>query len=123
MTLRSYIWGMRIAVLFSIIVLGLAIYFIDPDTAGFPGKALFFLIVFFSLSGIFNLILLWLRRGVTTTENSFEKISLSFRQSILLSIFCTGLLIFQVQGLFVWWSALLLLAGTFLLELFFITRK
>jgi len=123
MTIRSYIWGMRVAVLFSIVALSIVIYFIDPETAGIPGKALFFLITFFTLSGIFNLILLRLRKKVTTTENSFEKISLSFRQSILLASFCTGSLIFKGQGLFVWWSVLLLLAGMFLLELFFITRK
>lgn len=123
MTLRSYIWGMRIAVLFSIIALGFAAYFIDPDTSGIPGKALFFLITFFTLSGIFNLVLLRLRRGMTTAENSFDKINLSFRQGILLSVFCTGILIFQGQELLVWWSALLLLAGTFILELFFVTRK
>jgi len=114
---------MRIAVLFSIIALGLLIYFIDPETAGIPGKALFFLIAFFTLSGIFNLVLLRLRKKVTTTENSFDKISLSFRQSILLSIFCTGLLFFKAQELFIWWLILFLLVGIFLLELFFITRK
>ena len=123
MTLRSYIWGMRIAVLFSIIALGGAVYFIDPEASGFPGKALFFLILFFALSGIFNLILLRLRRRVTVEENAVEKINLSFRQGILLSIFFTGLLIMQGQRILIWWSALLLLAGIFLIELFFITRK
>lgn len=123
MTLRSYIWGMRIAVLFSIIALGLAVYYIDPESSGVPGKALFFLILFFALSGIFNLILLRLRRRVTNTENSFEKINLSFRQGILFSVFCTGLLFLQAQRMFIWWAALLLLAGIFLIELFFITRK
>lgn len=123
MTLRSYIWGMRIAVLFSIIALGFAAYFIDPETSGIPGKALFFLITFFTVSGILNLLLLRMRRGVTTAENSSDKINLSFRQGILLSIFFTGILIFRGEGLLVWWSALLLLSGVFLLELFFVTRK
>lgn len=123
MTLRSYIWGMRIAVLFSIIALTLAAYYIDPESSGAPGKTLFFLILFFALSGIFNLILLRLRRRVTTTENSFEKINLSFRQGILFSAFCIGLLFLYGQGMLIWWSGLLLLAGIFLIELFFITRK
>ena len=123
MTLRSYIWGMRVAVLFSIIALGFAAYLIDPETSGIPGKTLVFLITFFALSGIFNLVLLRLRRKFTTAENSFEKINLSFRQGILLSVFCTGILVFRGEGLLVWWSALLLLAGVFLLELFFVTRK
>ena len=123
MTLRSYIWGMRIAVLFSIIALGSALCFIDPEASGVPGKILVFLILFFTLSGIFNLILLYLRRHVTTTENSSEKINLSFRQGLLLSVFFTGLLAMQGEKILIWWSALLLLAGVFLMELFFITRK
>lgn len=123
MTLRSYIWGMRIAVLFSIIVLGLVVNFIDPDTSGFPGKTLFFLILFFALSGIFNLILLRLRRNVTKGENAFEKVNLSFRQGILLAVFFTGVVVLQGQKILIWWSALLLLAGIFLIELFFVTRR
>jgi len=123
MTLRSYIWGMRIAVLFSIIALGFIIYFIDPESSGLPGKALFFLVLFFILSGIFDLTLLRLRKRFIATENSFEKINLSFRQGILLSIFFTGILIFQGEGWLVWWLVLLLLAGVFIIELFFITRK
>ena len=123
MTLRSYIWGMRIAVLFSIIALGLAVNYVDPESSGVPGKALFFLILFFALSGIFNLILLRLRKKITTTENAFDNINLSFRQGILLAVFFTGILVLQGQKILIWWSALLLLAGVFLIELFFITRK
>ena len=123
MTLRSYIWGMRIAVLFSIVALGLAVNFINPESSGVPGKALFFLILFFALSGIFNLLLLWLRRRAISKENSLEKINLCFRQGILLAVFGTGILVMQGQRILIWWSALLLIAGVFLMELFFITRK
>jgi len=123
MTLKSYVWGMRLAVLFSVSALVVAAYFINPETSGVPGKALFFLILFFALSGTFNLMLLRLRRRIINTENSFEKINLSFRQGILLSVFFTGILILQGEGWLVWWLALILLAGTFLLELFFITRN
>ena len=123
MTLRSYIWGMRIAVLFSIVALGVTVNYIDPDSSGIPGKALFFLIFFFSLSGIFNLVLLRIRKKMTNTENAFDNLNLCFRQGILLAVFFTGLLIMQGEGVLIWWSALLLLAGIFIIELFFITRK
>jgi len=122
MTLKSYVWGMRLAVLFSVSALIAAAYLINPETSGIPGKALFFLVFFFALSGIFNLVLIRLRRPIITTENSFEKINLSFRQGVLLSLFLTGVLIFQGEGILVWWSVLLMLAGVFLLELFFVTR-
>ena len=123
MTLRSYIWGMRIAVLFSIGALAVVVNYVDPEAAGIPGKALFFLILFFALSGIFNLLLLWLRRGMTNAENAFDNLNLSFRQGILFAVFFTGLLSLQGQRILVWWSALILLAGVFLIELFFITKK
>ena len=123
MTLRSYIWGMRIAVLFSIVALGITVNYVDPESSGVPGKALFFLILFFALSGIFNLVLLRMRRRMTNTENAFNNLNLCFRQGILFAFFFTGLLVLQGERVLIWWSALLLLAGAFLIELFFITRK
>jgi len=83
---------------------------------------LFYLAVFFVLSGIFNLILLFIRRIFLGHEMAVENIELSFRQGILLAIIAIGILILQSYQMLVWWDALLVVAGVFLIELYFLSR-
>ena len=123
MTLKSYIWGMRIVTLFSIIGLSMIVYYVDPDSSGLIGKVLFYLVLFFVFSGIFNLLLLWLRRKMTTNETAPANVGLSLRQGILLAILAVGLLVLQSFRILVWWDGLLLLAGVFLIELYFLSRN
>ena len=121
MTLKSYIWGMRFATLFSIAGLVAVVYCVDPD-AGPVGKMLFYFILFFVLSGILNLLFLWLRRRITTSETAFANVGMSLRQAMILALFAIGLLILQSFRVLVWWDGLLLLAGIFLVELYFLSR-
>ncbi len=123
MTLRSYIWGLRIINLISLSALALVIIFIDPEKSGVLGIAIFYAVLFFALSGLFNLILLWIRRSTLGSEAAFSSVNLSFRQGILLAIFVVGLLILQSFRILVWWDGLLLLGGVFLVELYFLSRK
>lgn len=121
MTLKSYIWGMRFATLFSIAGLVAVVYCVDPD-AGPVGKMLFYFILFFVLSGILNLLFLWLRRRITTSETAFANVGMSLRQAMILALFAIGLLILQSFRVLVWWDGLLLLAGVFLVELYFLSK-
>ncbi|PIP28263.1 MAG: hypothetical protein COX29_02065 [Candidatus Moranbacteria bacterium CG23_combo_of_CG06-09_8_20_14_all_35_22] len=122
MTLKSYIWGMRFITLFSFFSLGAVIFYVDPENSGMIGIFLFYLAVFFVLSGIFNLILLFIRRIFLGHEMAVENIELSFRQGILLAIIAIGILILQSYQMLVWWDALLVVAGVFLIELYFLSR-
>lgn len=122
MTLKSYVWGMRIITLFSGLALGAVVYYIDPDSAGIFGKILFYLILFFVLSGVFNLFLLWLRKVLAGPETALANVGLSFRQGMLLAVLAIGLLILQSLRMLVWWDGLLLLAGIFLVEFYFLSR-
>lgn len=123
MTLKSYIWGMRLVALFSFIALGLVINYVDPEKSGIVGKVLFYLIFFFFLSSFFNLFLLWIRKRALGKEAVTLNISLSFRQGALLAIFVAGLMVLQSMRLLIWWDGLLLLAGVFLVELYFLSRN
>jgi len=123
MTLKSYIWGIRAVTLFSIAALGLIVYYVDPEATGTVGKALFYLVLFLVLSGLFNLILLRLRKKITTSENALAQVGLSFRQSTLLSLLAIGLLVMQSFRVLVWWDGLLFLAGIFLIELYFLSKE
>jgi hypothetical protein len=95
---------------------------VDYDSSGLAGKMLFFGSLFFALSGFFNLLLLWLRKNQVDAENAFSSVGLSFRQGILLALFAVGLLILQSFRILIWWDGLLLLAGIFLIELYFVSR-
>jgi len=122
MTLRSYIWGIRFVTVISLVAFVFVIKLVDYETSGLAGKLLFFCSLFFTLSGLFNLLLLWLRRNQVDAENAFLNIGLSFRQGIFLALFAVGLLILQSLRILIWWDGLLLLAGIFLVEFYFVSR-
>ena len=122
MTLRSYIWGIRFVAMLSFVAFIFVVRLIDYDSSGLAGKLLFFGSLFFVLSGFFNLLLLWLRKKQVDAENASLNIGLSFRQGILLALFAVGLLILQSFRILIWWDGLLLLAGIFLIELYFVSK-
>lgn len=121
MTLKSYIWGLRGINLISLSVLVLVIYFVDPE-AGVLGLIIFYLVLFFALSGVFNLILLTLRNLFLGHERALLSVSLSFRQGILLGALGTALLFLQSFRLLFWWDAFLVAFGIFLVELYFLSK-
>lgn len=123
MTLRFYLRVVKVVTLFSFIALTLVVYFIDPEKTGWVGKTIFYLILFFALSGLLNLILIKLRKIWGGEKTVILNIGLSSRQSILLSVILVGLLFLQGLRILVWWVGLLLAAGVFLLELYFLSRK
>lgn len=123
MTLKTYIWGMRIITLFSLITLGIIIVYVNPQSSGFLGMFLFYSVIFFALSGIFNLFLIFIRKRFLGNETTATNIGLSFRQGILLAILCLALLILQSYRILIWWDALFVVAGIFLIELFFLSRS
>jgi hypothetical protein len=116
-------WVVKMVTLFSFIAVSLVIYFIDPEKTGWAGKTIFYLVLFFALSGLLNLILTKLREVWGGEKAVILNISLSSRQGVLLAIILVGLLILQGLRILVWWTGLLLIAGIFLVELYFLSRK
>lgn len=84
---------------------------------------MFYLVAFFVLSGIFNLFLLFVRRKILGDELAAKNIQLSFRQGILLSVMFLIILILQSYQMLIWWDVLLVIAGIFLVELYFLSRE
>jgi hypothetical protein len=123
MTLKAYIWGMRVITFFLLIALGIVINYIDPTESWPVGVALFYLIVFFALAGIFNLFLFAIRKKLLGNELAAESVGLNFRQGILLSLIILGIMILQNLEMLVWWDALLVVAGVFLIELYFLSKS
>ncbi|MFC1608802.1 hypothetical protein ACFL2R_02465 [Patescibacteria group bacterium] len=122
MTLKSYIWGMRIATVTSLIVWLVVINGIDPIEAGLVGQVFFYLSFWLFLSGVFVLFLSWLRKFFMGEEIAFACLGMSFRQGVLLSLIGVGLLFMQGAGVLVWWDGFLLATGVFLVELYFLSR-
>lgn len=123
MTLRAYIWGMRIVTLLSFFALAAIIVLVDPQNSAWVGLVLFYLAAFFSLGGMFNLILLFIRRKFLGEKLATESVGLSFRQGIFLAVMALGILALQSFRVLVWWDALLVVVGVFLAELFFLSRE
>ncbi len=123
MTLKSYIWGIRIITLISLVALGAVIYYVDPENSGLIGILLFYLAAFFVLSGIFNLMLIFLRGKLLGSEMAVKNIDLSFRQGILLAVMIITIMVLQSYQMLIWWDALLVVAGVFLVELYFLSRE
>jgi hypothetical protein len=52
-----------------------------------------------------------------------ENIILSLRQGILLALLATSLLVLQGLRMLLWWDGLLIVAGIFLIELYFLSDR
>jgi hypothetical protein len=124
MTLKSYLWGMKIGALLSFIAWVLIIFNIDPTESAAPGKLLFYGSFFLFLSAFFIIILTWMRKK-TEKGKDFETVYISgnFRQGILIAFLISILLVLQSFRILVWWDGALVVAGIFLVELYFLTRK
>src|SRR4030042_3172891 len=95
MTVKSYLWGMRIVAFFSLVAFGMVVFYLDPQRSGFLGQVLFYATLFLALSGIFILFLTWIRRKLGDEGSSFVYLGMGFRQGTLLSLMTVILLVLQ----------------------------
>lgn len=124
MTLRSYLWGMRISTLLSFLAWLLVVWQIDPIKAGVMGQLFFYVATLFFLSGLFILFFTWSRGKFSGgSEVAFAYVSVSFRQGILLALLAVIILFLQSLRVLTWWDGLLVVAGICLVELYFLTRR
>jgi hypothetical protein len=122
MTLKAYIWAMRLLVLVSFAALLAVLTYVDPEASGMPGKLIFYVVLGFFLSGFLGLFMLFIRRKTLGEEAAQSNAGLSLRQGILLAILVIALLVLQSFRMLVWWDGLLVLAGVILIELYFLSR-
>lgn len=124
MTLKSYLWGMKIGAVLSFAAWILVVVNVDPEQAGLAGELLFYASLFLFLSALFVLFFTWLRNKTGAGDDlAFAHVGTSFRQGILLALLADGLLFVQSLRMLTWWDASLAVAGVFLLELYFLTRR
>lgn len=122
MTIKAYLWGMRLCTLVALVSLGLVIYYINPVRDGILGMVLLYVSLFFSITGIATLFLFWLRRTFSKNEVVYSNVGTSFRQGALIAFTVCALLLLQSFRLLVWWDGGIAVAGVLLIELWFLSR-
>jgi len=124
MTLKSYLWGMKIGAVLSFAAWTLVVVNVDPRQSGLAGALFFYGSFFLFLSALFALFFTWLRKKTQAgDEMAFHHVGASFRQGILLALLANGLLFLQSLRVLTWWDGALALAGVFLVEFYFLTRR
>jgi len=122
MTVRSYLWGMRLSTLAALGALGVVVYYVDPFRDGVLGQALFYISLFFSITGLATLFLFWLRRRWHANEVVYQNVGVSFRQGMLVALAVSGMFVLQSFRLLLWWDAGIVIAGVLLIELWFLSK-
>ncbi len=124
MTLKAYLWGMRISWVVSLTAWVLVFLRIDPETAGISGLVLFYFSALLLLASTFVLMLTWIWGKFQKDEDlALAYVNISFRQGTLLAILTILLLVLQQNRMLTWWDSALSVAGIFLVELYFLTRR
>jgi hypothetical protein len=122
MTIRTYLWGMRITTLIALAALGLVIYYVDPVRDVILGQVLFYIALFFSLTGIATLFLFWIRRRFSKNEIVYSNVGLSFRQGMIIAFAVVAMFVLQSFKLLIWWDGGLVVAAALLIELWFLSK-
>lgn len=123
MTLRSYLWGVRLSTLVVFAAWVVVLMSVDPESSGAIGQVLFYVMFFLFFSGLSILLFTFVWRKMTEDMLTVVEVNMSFRQGILLSLLVTILVFFQQLNILIWWDALLVAAGILLIELYFLTRS
>ena len=123
MTLRSYLWGLRIGTLLSFAAFCAVILLTDPIDIGNVAFIFFYVTFFLTTSGISIMILTWLWRRIAKDVATLGEIGMAIRQGALLGFLLTVIVGMQHMRILLWWDALLAMCAVFLIELYFLTRK
>ncbi|HBB37525.1 MAG TPA: hypothetical protein DEB07_00210 [Candidatus Moranbacteria bacterium] len=113
---------MRLSTLAALAALGAVLYYVDPVRDGILGRVLFYVSLFFSITGMATLFLFWVRRRWNVNEVVYQNVGLSFRQGMLVAFAVCGMFALQSFRLLVWWDAGIVIAGILLIELWFLSR-
>lgn len=110
MTFRYYIGVMLATTSLCWALLFYILFKVDPVDTNVLGFLFFYLSLFLAHLGTFSLVGLFLRIRYNKSELPvFRLVSVSYRQSVLMSTLIVGLLFLQSRGLLTWWNALLFL--------------
>lgn len=96
---------------------------INPEQSGTRAVLVFFVNLFFALTGTIYLISYVIRLKIFGRSALYRNIQVSTRQAVLFSILISSTLWLQSQRLLTWYNVILLILGLTVLEFFFISRQ
>lgn len=123
MTLRLYLWGLKIGALVSLIGWLVVIFNVDPLKDGPIGLVLFYGSLFLFLATILIVLFTAFRKPADSGETDARYLQISFRQGLLLATLGIIFLVMQSYRVLVWWDGLLVIAGMLLIELYFLMKQ
>lgn len=123
MTLKQYLAVMSVGTLIGLGVFFLALFTIDPQTAGLVGLVIFYASLLLSFLGLFSTLGLIARIWVMKQdEPPFRQVKKTFRHGAFLSTLIVLALVFQSQRYLKWWTVALLIMIFTLMEMMTLTR-
>jgi len=123
MTTRQFVVLMLICTILCWGGWALVLLFINPETTGALGFALFYLSFSFALIGTLALIGYGFRWLFTRRYSKSEEVTISFRQAVFLAIVVSGALFLQGQRFLTWLNAVILVILVTMVEFIFISFK
>ena len=117
---RSYLFGISITALLTLIALGLVLVYFDPTSVGSTGVVLLFLSLTITLASWLTLLGYVVRvRLAQATEVAFK---IALRQGITAGCLVAGLILLKTLDFLNWRNAVMLVVAVLLLELRFKTK-
>jgi hypothetical protein len=116
MKFQKLLVGVRFFTVLSLTAWLSVLYFVDPESSGLIGVAIFLGTLFSGLSGIFTLVLVFFARKFLGELGASESFHTLFRQGFILSAYVVMLLGLSRFGVLAWWNALLGLATALMVE-------
>lgn len=121
MSLRAYLTIVGFGTAVAAATFFLALFRIDPYTAGPLDFTLFYGSLFLAMAGLVSIIGFAVRAYARRDEILSRLVGLSFRQAILLSSVAVGALALHAHGLLSWWNSLVLIVAVTVVEFIFIS--
>lgn len=123
MTLKQLLIIVATATAICGVSLAFVIFNVDPTASGALGLLLFYASVFFTLLGLFFIIMSSIRKLKNKTELEHIIVASSFRQSFFFSLIVIGGLFLQSKHFLTWWNMIILVVAIGLMEYFFLSFK
>jgi Ca2+/Na+ antiporter len=96
---------------------------VDPTSSGWLGLSIFYISLFFSLLGLFFLIVLVFRKFSNKSDLEYQIVGASFRQSFFFALVVIGALFLQSKHFLTWWNIIILVLAIGALEYFFLSYR
>lgn len=123
MPFKKYIFLLVFSTILSLFSFFLVVAKINPENTNFIGFLIFYLTLFFALSGILSLFMICMRWIFIKNLVFFTNIKISLRQAILFSTTIVSFLLLKSIDVLRWWNIILIIGIVVGVELFSVSRK